>query len=103
MRCLALVGHRISVCIVGDLELVDQIASHVIHFEVDSAREVLEVQVHLPVVGVRSNRESPRICRKTILFHAIERTDEPIAAFDALRIAFVVYFGAEPYGVIYMI
>ena len=87
------------------MELVNQGALAVKDFEVDFSNKILEVQLHLSIVGIRSNIESPRLssfCRRIVFLYAVEGTEQPVAVLNALRGALVIDFRSEPNGVIYL-
>ena len=44
---------------IGDIEMVDEGPSHVVHFHVDFAVEVFKVDGHVTVVGVGHHAEGP--------------------------------------------
>ena len=73
--------------------MVDQRASHVIHFHVGFTFKMLEEEVHLAVVGVG---DDVKLNLGTVFLKIIERAKEPVAALDALRVTFVVGRGMYP-------
>ena len=54
-----LVGHAARAVGVVGLKGVNQATSHVVYFDVDFARELLEVELHLSVVGIGRYGKGP--------------------------------------------
>ena len=65
---------------VEGLEMVDQRASHVVHFDVGFTFQVREDEVHLAIVGVRDDVKASRC---VVFLEVIIRAKEPIATFGA--------------------
>ena len=64
------------------LEVVDERALHVVHLDVDLSGQVLEVEGHLPVVGVGYDGEVGQV--GLLLVDAVEGAHEPVSALDAV-------------------
>ena len=89
--------HAVRPDVVVSVEVVNQIAFHVINLNVDFASEVFEIQGHFAVVRVWHDVDVGEAF--ALFFNAVERADEPVFAFNALRSAFVEYFCRKPHCV----
>ena len=99
---LHIIGVRCKTVVVESLELINQQASHIVDFYVDFASEIFKVEGHLPIVGIRNDREVRKLFG--LFFNAVEGTDEPVFLFNPVfRGAAVEGMCLEPNGVFYMV
>ena len=75
------------------LEMVDQRASHVVHFDVGPPFEAVEEEFHVTVVGIGDDIE---LGLGVVFVKAIEGAKKPVAALNAFGITSVVNGGVHP-------
>ena len=88
-----------AVCAANQLELVNQLAGHVVNFCSNLAFCLAENDVHFAVVGVGNNVD---LHRGLLFVEAEESANEPESALNARAgFAMAVNRGVQPNGVFY--
>ena len=99
---LHIIGVRCKTVVVESLELINQQASHIVDFYVDFASEIFKVEGHLPIVGIRNDREVRKLFG--LFFNAVEGTDEPVFLLNSgFWSATVEGMSLEPNGVFHLV